>query len=210
MKETEPPGAVSGSCPRLRSPVPEENARGHLVITAPTGGSAGVMPAVLYSLGPDGAKKSDQKLREALLAAPSSAICASTTRRCRRPKAAARPRSASPRQWAAAAIAQAHGRSTADRSQRRRRLRWSTTSAMTCDPVAGFVQIPCIERCAFGAVKSWTGYLIARNEIPANRRVDSTQRDQGAGHHGQGDEPEVQGDVGRRPRRVPDALLTAR
>jgi L-serine dehydratase len=43
---------------------------------------------------------------------------------------------------------------------------------MTCDPVAGFVQIPCIERCAFGAVKSWTGYLIARNEIPANKRVD--------------------------------------
>ena len=43
---------------------------------------------------------------------------------------------------------------------------------MTCDPVAGFVQIPCIERCAFGAVKSWTGYLIAKNEIPANRRVD--------------------------------------
>jgi L-serine dehydratase len=43
---------------------------------------------------------------------------------------------------------------------------------MTCDPVAGFVQIPCIERCAFGAVKSWTGYLIAKNEIPSNRRVD--------------------------------------
>jgi L-serine dehydratase len=43
---------------------------------------------------------------------------------------------------------------------------------MTCDPVAGFVQIPCIERCAFGAVKSWTGYLIATNEVPANRRVD--------------------------------------
>jgi L-serine dehydratase len=43
---------------------------------------------------------------------------------------------------------------------------------MTCDPVAGFVQVPCIERCAFGAVKAWTGYLIASNEIPANRRVD--------------------------------------
>jgi len=43
---------------------------------------------------------------------------------------------------------------------------------MTCDPVAGFVQIPCIERCAFGAVKSWTGYLIAANEVPLNRRVD--------------------------------------
>jgi L-serine dehydratase len=43
---------------------------------------------------------------------------------------------------------------------------------MTCDPVAGFVQIPCIERCAFGAVKSWTGFMIASNEIPADRRVD--------------------------------------
>jgi len=43
---------------------------------------------------------------------------------------------------------------------------------MTCDPVAGYVQIPCIERCAFGAVKAWTGYLIATNEIPKNKRVD--------------------------------------
>jgi L-serine dehydratase len=43
---------------------------------------------------------------------------------------------------------------------------------MTCDPVAGYVQTPCIERCAFGAVKAWTGYLIATNEIPANKRVD--------------------------------------
>ena len=43
---------------------------------------------------------------------------------------------------------------------------------MTCDPVAGFVQVPCIERCAFGAVKAWTGFMIASNEIPAHRRVD--------------------------------------
>ena len=52
---------------------------------------------------------------------------------------------------------------------------------MTCDPVAGFVQIPCIERCAFGAVKAWTGYLIAKNEIPANRRVDFDCGDHGPG-----------------------------
>ena len=43
---------------------------------------------------------------------------------------------------------------------------------MTCDPVAGFVQVPCIERCAFGAVKAWTGFMIASNEIPADRRLD--------------------------------------
>ena len=32
---------------------------------------------------------------------------------------------------------------------------------MTCDPVAGYVQVPCIERCAYGAVKAWTAYCIA-------------------------------------------------
>jgi L-serine dehydratase len=43
---------------------------------------------------------------------------------------------------------------------------------MTCDPVAGFVQLPCIERCAFGAIKAYTAFVIATNEIPAHRRVD--------------------------------------
>ena len=43
---------------------------------------------------------------------------------------------------------------------------------LTCDPVAGFVQVPCIERCAFGAVKAWIGFMIASNEIPEARRVD--------------------------------------
>src|SRR3974377_1452233 len=43
---------------------------------------------------------------------------------------------------------------------------------MTCDPVAGYVQVPCIERCAFGAVKAWTAYMIAKNEIASRHRVD--------------------------------------
>jgi L-serine dehydratase len=43
---------------------------------------------------------------------------------------------------------------------------------MTCDPVAGYVQVPCIERCAFGAVKAWTAFLIATNEIGSRHRVD--------------------------------------
>jgi L-serine dehydratase len=43
---------------------------------------------------------------------------------------------------------------------------------MTCDPVAGYVQVPCIERCAFGAVKAWVAALIATNEIAARHRVD--------------------------------------
>ena len=43
---------------------------------------------------------------------------------------------------------------------------------MTCDPVAGYVQVPCIERCAFGAVKAWTAFMIATNEIASRHRVD--------------------------------------
>ena len=47
----------------------EENARGHLVVTAPTGGSAGVMPAIVYALGEGGRKLSPDKIRDGMLAA---------------------------------------------------------------------------------------------------------------------------------------------
>ena len=46
----------------------EENARGHLVITAPTGGSAGVMPAIVYALIESKRKLPKEKVREGLLA----------------------------------------------------------------------------------------------------------------------------------------------
>lgn len=149
----------------------EENARGHLVITAPTGGSAGVLPAVIYSLGPDGAQLSKEKLREGLLAGAvigylckHNATLAAAEGGCQAEIGVASA-------MGAAAIAQAYGDSpqvaaNAAEGALEHHL------GMTCDPVAGYVQIPCIERCAFGAVKAWTGYLIARNEVPMNRRVD--------------------------------------
>ena len=46
----------------------EENGRGHLVITAPTGGSAGVMPALVYALVEGGRKLPREKIREGMLA----------------------------------------------------------------------------------------------------------------------------------------------
>src|SRR5262249_44116213 len=46
----------------------EENARGHLVITAPTGGSAGVMPAIVYALVESKRKMPLEKIRQGLLA----------------------------------------------------------------------------------------------------------------------------------------------
>src|SRR5436190_3211685 len=46
----------------------EENARGHLVVTAPTGGSAGVLPALVYALGEGGRSLPKEKIRNGLLA----------------------------------------------------------------------------------------------------------------------------------------------
>ena len=40
---------------------------------------------------------------------------------------------------------------------------------MTCDPVAGYVQVPCIERCAIGAVKAWIALMIATNDIASRQ-----------------------------------------
>jgi L-serine dehydratase len=149
----------------------EENARGHLVITAPTGGSAGVMPAVIYSLGPEGANKPDQKQREALLAAAIIGYLCKHNATLSAAEGGCQAEIGVASAMGAAALAQAHDADPI--------IAANGASAalehhlgMTCDPVAGYVQVPCIERCAFGAVKSWTGYLIANNEIPANHRVD--------------------------------------
>ncbi|MGH6965258.1 MAG: L-serine ammonia-lyase [Phenylobacterium sp.] len=149
----------------------EENARGHLVITAPTGGSAGVMPAVLYSLGPDGAKLSDDDIRKGLLAAVVVGYLCKHNATLSAAEGGCQAEIGVASAMGAAMIAQAYGEppqvaANAAEGALEHHL------GMTCDPVAGFVQIPCIERCAFGAVKSWTGYLIAKNEIPINRRVD--------------------------------------
>ncbi len=149
----------------------EENARGHLVITAPTGGSAGVLPAVIYSLGPEGAKLSKDKLREALLAAAVVGYLCKHNATLSAAEGGCQAEIGVASAMGAAGIAQAYGEppqvaANAAEGALEHHL------GMTCDPVAGYVQIPCIERCAFGAVKSWTGYLIAKNEVPMNRRVD--------------------------------------
>ncbi|WP_380872025.1 L-serine dehydratase [Sphingomonas sp. DBB INV C78] len=148
----------------------EENARGHLVITAPTGGSAGVMPAVLYSLGPDGAKLSDDALRAGLLAGLAAGYLCKHRATLAAAEGGCQAEIGVASAMGAAMIGQAYGTPN--------RVIANGASAalehhlgMTCDPVAGFVQVPCIERCAFGAVKAWTGHLIAKNEIPINRRV---------------------------------------
>ena len=77
----------------------EENGRGHLVITAPTGGSAGVMPALVYGLSEGSASFRQKRSARACLRRRRLVICASTMRRYLQPRAAARPKSAWRRRW---------------------------------------------------------------------------------------------------------------
>jgi len=149
----------------------EENARGHLVVTAPTGGSAGVIPALVYALGEGGRKLSQDKVRSGLLAAAAIGYLGKHNATLSGAEGGCQAEIGVASAMGAALIAQAHDFSdqvvaNAAESSLQHHL------GMTCDPVAGFVQVPCIERCAFGAVKAWTGFMIASNEIPADRRVD--------------------------------------
>jgi L-serine dehydratase len=149
----------------------EENARGHLVVTAPTGGSAGVIPAVAFVLGEGGRKLPVEKIRNGFLAAAAIGYLCKHNATLSGAEGGCQAEIGVASAMGAAFIAQAHDFphqvvANAAESSLEHHL------GMTCDPVAGFVQVPCIERCAFGAVKSWTGFMIASNEIPTNRRVD--------------------------------------
>lgn len=148
----------------------EENGRGHLVVTAPTGGSAGVLPAIVYGLGEGGRKLPPEKIRDGMLAAAAIGYLCKHNATLSAAEGGCQAEIGVASAMAAALVAAAHDASprvteNAAESALEHHL------GMTCDPVAGYVQIPCIERCAFGAVKAWTAWAIASNEIAASHRV---------------------------------------
>ena len=149
----------------------EENARGHLVITAPTGGSAGVMPAIVYALVESKRKMPKEKLREGLLAGAAIGYLCKHNATLSGAEGGCQSEIGVASAMSAAFIAQVMDSSplvieNAAESALEHHL------GMTCDPVAGYVQVPCIERCAFGAVKAWIAFMIATNEIASRHRVD--------------------------------------
>ena len=149
----------------------EENARGHLVITAPTGGSAGVMPAIVYALVEGPRKLSTDKVREGLLAGAAIGYLCKHNATLSGAEGGCQSEIGVASGMSAAFIAQIYDApplvvENAAESALEHHL------GMTCDPVAGYVQVPCIERCAFGAVKAWTAWMVATNEIASRHRVD--------------------------------------
>jgi len=149
----------------------EENARGHLVITAPTGGSAGVLPAIVYALVESKRALPPEKVRQGLLAGAAIGYLCKHNATLAAAEGGCQSEIGVASAMAAAFISAAMDSSplvteNAAESALEHHL------GMTCDPVAGYVQVPCIERCAFGAVKAWTAFLIATNEIASRHRVD--------------------------------------
>jgi L-serine dehydratase len=149
----------------------EENGRGHLVVTAPTGGSAGVLPALVYGLGEGGRKLSQEQIRKGMLAAAAIGYLCKHNATLSAAEGGCQAEIGVASAMAAALIAAAYDANprvteNAAESALEHHL------GMTCDPVAGYVQVPCIERCAFGAVKAWTAWAIASNEIESRHRVD--------------------------------------
>jgi L-serine dehydratase len=148
----------------------EENARGHVVVTAPTAGSAGVMPALVKALRDD-AKVPLQRLRGGVLAAAAIGYLCKHNATLSGAEGGCQAEIGVASAMTAALCAQVYGGSV-------RMVENAAESALehhlglTCDPVGGFVQVPCIERCAFGAVKAFTAFCIASEGTETRHRID--------------------------------------
>jgi len=139
--------------------VNEENADGHMVVTAPTNGAAGVIPAVLFYFTTHmGGTKT--QAREFLLTA--SAIGGLIKHRssisgaevgCQGEVGAAAA-------MAAAGLCAVRG-GTSTQIEHAAEMALEHHLGMTCDPVQGLVQVPCIERNGFGAIKAYTATSLA-------------------------------------------------
>ena len=139
--------------------VNEENAAGHMVVTAPTNGAAGVIPAVLYYFVKHEGGTIEQ-VREFLLT--SSAIGGIIKYRssisgaevgCQGEVGAAAS-------MAAAGLCALRG-GTPQQIENAAEIALEHHLGMTCDPVKGLVQVPCIERNGFGAIKAYTAASLA-------------------------------------------------
>jgi L-serine dehydratase len=146
----------------------EENAAGHRIVTAPTAGSAGVLPALARTL-----KDLDygaQALREGLLAAAAVGFLAKHNASIAGAEVGCQGEIGVASAMGAALLADAWGDSPG-LVEDSAAIALEHHLGLTCDPVGGYVQIPCIERCAMGAVKAATAFLIAAAQPPGANKV---------------------------------------
>jgi L-serine dehydratase len=133
--------------------VNEENAAGGRVVTAPTNGAAGIVPAVLRYFRDFCAGYSDEQARVYLLSATAIGSLIKRNASISGAEVGCQGEVGSAAAMAAAGLAAVLGASP-EQIENAAEIAMEHHLGMTCDPIGGLVQIPCIERNAFGANKA--------------------------------------------------------
>lgn len=163
--------------------VNEENAAGGRVVTAPTNGAAGVVPAVLryYRDFCEGANQDGS--RTFLLVASAIGSIIKRNASISGAEVGCQGEVGSAAAMASAGLTATLG-GTNEQVENAAEIAIEHHLGMTCDPVAGLVQIPCIERNAFGAVKAVNAAYLALAGDGSHRvsldQVIETMRQTGA------------------------------
>ena len=147
----------------------EENADGRIVVTAPTSGSAGVLPGIIYML-KHYFKLSDTVLREGMLAAALIAFIAKHNASIAGAEVGCQGEIGVASSMAAALVTYAKG-CDIKRIENAAEIALEHHLGMTCDPVDGYVQVPCVERNAVGAVTAFNAYILASTGDPDRQKV---------------------------------------
>lgn len=148
--------------------VNEENAAGGTIVTAPTNGAAGIIPAVMHFAVHfvDGYKQGDH--RDFLLAAGAVGLIIKENASISGAEVGCQGEVGSASAMAAAGICQITG-GTPWQVEHASEVALEHNLGLTCDPVGGLVQIPCIERNAIGAVKSINASRLAKFNTGTHR-----------------------------------------
>jgi len=140
--------------------VSEENAAGHMVVTAPTNGAAGVIPAILYYLMVHQGGTQEQ-IREFLLVASAIGGIIKMRSSISGAEVGCQGEVGSASSMAAAGLCAVRG-GTTEQIENAAEIALEHHLGMTCDPVQGLVQVPCVERNGFGAIKAYTAASLAK------------------------------------------------
>ncbi len=138
--------------------VAEENAAGGIVVTAPTCGSAGVLPGCIQYLRMKGVN--DHNIIRGLMVAGLFGMVCKTNASVSGAEAGCQAEIGVACSMGAGMIAFAFGKSLDDTVQAAE-IALEHSLGLTCDPVDGYVQIPCIERCAVYAMKAINAVKLA-------------------------------------------------
>ncbi len=139
--------------------VSEENAAGGKIVTAPTCGSCGVLPAVLYHL-QSSKNFSEQRILRALATAGLFGAVVKTNASVSGAEVGCQGEVGVACAMAAAAASQLFG-GTLAQIEYSAEMGLEHHLGLTCDPVCGLVQIPCIERNAYAAARALDSNLYA-------------------------------------------------